>query len=106
MAQCRCTVERASMVRSSNNRRALKLELRFEVYEPGAPPQLLLTVQHHALYPPRAFRGLTLAQAKQLVKVTGVGGVPPLDTMKANVLEDWNDGSVLRQIPDGFEFGP
>ena len=107
MAQCRCTVERALLVRITNNKRALRLELRFDLYEPGPPPVALMgPINHHAHYPPLAFRGLTLQQAKQLVQVTGVGGVPPLDQMKADILQDWNDGAVIRQIPDGYEFGP
>jgi hypothetical protein len=99
-----CTIESAAIVKLGHARRVVRLSISVAVIDEGGAE--LNRFPFVIDYPPAAFRGLTNQQAARLVRVDGVGEIPPLEELAANVLADWRDGDALRRIEPGTEFGP
>src|SRR4030042_3371405 len=92
-------VNSASLVRLSDLRRVIQASITTEIVSDDPEPATLAGFNFIINYPPEAFRGLTPAQAAQLVRVTGVGPIPPLETIGANVLAAWQAGATLAEVP-------
>lgn len=104
-ASYRVTVTDRRWERASTERRALVLDLRFEIMDPD-PATVAVTFNGHLRYPPGAFSGMTQAQIINAIRNTGIGGVPGLQPVAEQLLADWDATANIRSVALPFTFGP
>jgi len=86
----------------SPERRALVLDVRFDILDPEPVFQLGQEIR----YAPAAFAGMTAIQAQTAILTTGIGGHPGLKTIALDLLEDWNQAVAIRQLTFPIVFNP
>lgn len=94
------------LARTEGQRRVYRVHLLFYLFDDAAPAIRLATIPMEIPYPAPAFHGLTKPQALQLILDTGVGEIPSLRMIGSTLVDDYDNGAVLRALPANYEFGP
>jgi len=94
------------LARTESRRRVYRVHLTYEIFDDQDPGTVLAVVPMQIAYPAVVFRGLTRPQALALIRDTGVGEIPSLKLVGANLVDDYDDGEVLRSLPANYPFTP
>lgn len=102
----RGNVTHAELAHASPHRRVLRIRVVYRIYDEADPDTIIKASDIYIPYALHYFAGLTLPQAWELILETGAGETPSLMSIGASMVDDWDEGEVVRNLPLPHEFGP
>lgn len=93
-----------SLQHVAEQRRAVRIQVSYRVFDDAAPGVTLHEARIHLVYPASVFNGMTPAQAFALIRDTGAAGTPSLRAIGNRLLTDYARFQTLLGVPLPFNF--